>query len=164
MDEEPLRTILLVALNGIYEGDATGETFNGYGKTDIMIRRNDRNVFIAECLMWRGKEKLLEKLDDQLFRYAMWRDSKLALIVFNRGGNFTKNIDTMKATLKSHPQFIKELDWRHETGARYLFKRHDDPERYFVLTALAFDVPAKTLAEDIESYAPVCEPPGGSHK
>jgi hypothetical protein len=51
MNEEPLRTILLVALNGIYEGQASGETFNGHGKTDILIRRGDRNVFIAECLM-----------------------------------------------------------------------------------------------------------------
>ena len=83
---EPLRTVLLVALNGIYEGQATGETFNGSGKTDILIRRDDRNVFIAECLMWHRSKYLQEKMDDQLFQYAMWRDSKLALIVFNRGG------------------------------------------------------------------------------
>ena len=78
MVEEPLRTILLVALNGIYEGQATGETFNGNGKTDILIRRDDKNVFIAECLMWRGPKYLQQKMDEQLFQYAMWRDSKLA--------------------------------------------------------------------------------------
>ncbi len=142
MGEEALRWILLVGLNGIYKGQATAETFNGTGKTDVLIRRDDKNVFIAECLMWGGQKKLTEKMDDQLFKYAMWRDSKLALIVFNRGGNFTQVIDTMRQTIKGHGQLIKEMDWKHDAGARYLFRRHDDPQRHFVLTALAFDVPA----------------------
>lgn len=143
MNEEPLRTILLVALNGVYEGQATGETFNGKGKTDILIRRDDRNVFIAECLIWKGQAYLQRKMDEQLFQYAMWRDSKLALIVFNRGGNFTHTIETMKATIKAHPQCINQMGWTHESGARYLFRRHDDPARQFLLTAVAFDVPSE---------------------
>lgn len=143
MDEEPLRTILLVALNGIYEGQASAETFNGQGKTDILIRHDDRNVFIAECLMWKGPAYLLKKMDDQLFRYAMWRDSKLALIIFNRGGDFTHTIAAMKSTLKSHPQCVnQQVEWRHESGARYLFRRHDDSSRHFLVTAIAFDVPS----------------------
>ena len=141
MNEEPLRTILLVALNGIYEGQASGETFNGHGKTDILIRREDRNVFIAECLMWKGAEYLKGKMDGQLFQYAMWRDSKLALIVFNRGGNFTNVVSKMKETVRSHPQFQEDLNWSHESGARYMFRRHDDPQRHFILSAVAFDVP-----------------------
>jgi hypothetical protein len=144
MNEEPLRTILLVALNGVYEGQACGETFNGHGKTDILIRRGDRNVFIAECLMWRGPAYLNGKMSDQLFQYAMWRDSKLALIVFNRGGNFTQVVGKMKETVRGHPQLVKDLAWTHESGARYLFRRHDDPNRHFVLTAVAFDVPVSS--------------------
>ena len=143
MGEEALRTIMLVALNGIYEGQATGETFNGLGKTDILIRKDDRNVFIAECLMWKGQAYLKSKLDDQLFQYAMWRDSKLAVVVFNRGGNFTANLETMKQTLRSHPQYVKEITWPHESGARFLFRRHDDPDRHFYLSAVAFDVAQK---------------------
>ncbi len=143
MDEEPLRTILLVCLNGLYEGQASGETFNGRGKTDILIRRDDRNVFIAECLMWKGKAYLQKKMDEQLFQYALWRDSKLALIIFNRGGNFTHTIDTMKSTVKNHPHCINQMEWSHESGARYVFRRHDDAARNFLLTALAFDVPAE---------------------
>ena len=38
MDEESLRSHFLVQLNGHYEGQATGETFNYEGKTDILIR------------------------------------------------------------------------------------------------------------------------------
>lgn len=143
MNEEPLRTILLVALNGIYEGQATGETFNGVGKTDILIRRGDKNVFIAECLMWKGQAYLTKKMSEQLFQYAMWRDSKTALIVFNRGGNFTNVIQTMKETVKAHPQFVSETEWKHESGGRYIFRRHDDPQRQFVVSAMAFDVPTE---------------------
>ena len=38
MGEEDLRQHFLVQLNGQYEGQATGETFNYEGKTDILIR------------------------------------------------------------------------------------------------------------------------------
>ncbi len=48
MDEEALRQHFLVQLNGQFEGKATGETFNMSGKTDILLREGNRNVFIAE--------------------------------------------------------------------------------------------------------------------
>src|SRR5260370_12948592 len=53
-NEETIRTHCLFQLNGHYEGSATGETFNASGKTNILIRVNDRNIFIAECKVWRG--------------------------------------------------------------------------------------------------------------
>ncbi len=49
MKEEDLRWQFLVQLNGHYEGRATGETFNAGGKTDILIREEGKNIFIAEC-------------------------------------------------------------------------------------------------------------------
>jgi hypothetical protein len=142
MLEEDLRTILLVALNGIFKGKATGETFNGEGKTDILIREGGKNVFIAECLEWKGGEYLKGKMNDQLFRYATWRDCKLALIIFNRNKDFTSVIKKMEAVLSSHPRQIAKLPFSHESGCRYAFRRADDPDRHFVLTALAFDIAA----------------------
>jgi hypothetical protein len=44
----------------------------------------DRNIFLAECLIWHGPEHFLEKLDDQRFKYATWRDEQLVAIMFNR--------------------------------------------------------------------------------
>jgi hypothetical protein len=79
MDEESLRTQLLVQLNGQWEGQATGETFNASGKTDILIRAGDRNVFIGECKIWKGPKELLKAID-QLLSYLTWRDTKAALI------------------------------------------------------------------------------------
>ena len=141
MDEEDLRMILLVALNGLYGGEATGETFNGIGKTDILIRHEDKNVFIAECLIWKGQNILREKMDDQLFKYATWRDSKLAILVFNRNKGFTEVIAKMKETVAAHPQCVSSLPFAHQSGARFQFKRADDSQKKFILTCLAFDVP-----------------------
>ena len=58
MNEEDLRTILLIALNGVFQGNATGETFNGIGDTDILIRVKDTNIFMTECPIWSGPEHL----------------------------------------------------------------------------------------------------------
>lgn len=47
LDEEAIRTHFLLQLNGHYEGLATGETFNASGETDILIRVDNRNAFVA---------------------------------------------------------------------------------------------------------------------
>jgi hypothetical protein len=58
--EEALRQHFLVQLNGHYQGAATGETFNFTGKTDILIRVNGKNIFVAECKFWQAR-KCLQK-------------------------------------------------------------------------------------------------------
>ena len=68
MGEEDLRQHFLVQLNGRFEGAATGEIFNYQGKTDILIRSGDRNIFIAECKFWHG-EKAFKDTVDQLLSY-----------------------------------------------------------------------------------------------
>lgn len=49
LNEERIRELLLMSLNAQFEGAAAGEVFNAAGKTDILIRAEDRNMFIAEC-------------------------------------------------------------------------------------------------------------------
>lgn len=48
-DEEELRDYILVMLNGTFQGTATGETFVRNGKADILVRVEDRHVFVGEC-------------------------------------------------------------------------------------------------------------------
>jgi len=81
MNEEAIRDHFLVQLNGHYEGNATGETFNCQGKTDILIRSDGKNIFIGECKFWSGPKKLIETID-QLLSYSSWRDTKVAVIIF----------------------------------------------------------------------------------
>ena len=140
MDEESLRSHFLVQLNGHYEGQATGETFNYEGKTDILIRSEGKNIFIAECKYWSGPKKLTETIN-QLLGYTSWRDTKVAVVIFNRNRDFTRILDFIKSTTKEHPNCKRELDQHPETSFRFIFSHRDDPNREIILTVTAFDVP-----------------------
>lgn len=52
LKEEEIRDFFIILLNGHYQGMATGETFNGSGKTDIIVRYENQNAFIGECKFW----------------------------------------------------------------------------------------------------------------
>lgn len=138
--EEDIRMHFLVQLNGQYQGQATGETFNYQGKTDILIRSGDRNIFIAECKFWGGPAKLSETID-QLLSYLSWRDSKTAILLFNRNKDFSKVLAAIPHTVKSHQKFRKELLQPGETAFRYVFRNKDDDAKDLIVTILAFDVP-----------------------
>ena len=80
LTEEEIRDFFLIQLNGHYQGNATGETFNGAGKTDILIRYKNANAFIAECKFWSGQKKMTETIN-QLMGYITWRDTKTAITI-----------------------------------------------------------------------------------
>ena len=141
MNEEDLRTHFLVHLNGQYEGQATGETFNYEGKTDILIRADGRNIFIAECKFWTGPAGLNAALD-QLLGYTSWRDTKAALLVFNRDRNMTTVLSRVPETVREHPHYKAERPTNSETTFRYVFGHRDDTQREIFITVLVFDVPA----------------------
>jgi hypothetical protein len=143
IDEEALRSHFLVQLNGHYEGQATGETFNYEGKTDILIRATGKNIFIAECKYWSGPKNLSDTID-QLLGYTSWRDTKTAIIIFNRNKNFSQVLDAIPGAVRTHPNFKKELNQSGESQFGYILAHRDDPNREMILTVLAFDVPQAT--------------------
>lgn len=140
MNEEALRQHFLVQLNGQFEEKATGETFNMGGKTDILLREGDRNVFIAECKFWKGPKGFGEAID-QLLGYATWRDSKTAILVFNRGTETSTVLTGIDAVAKAHGNFKRAVTWPHESGVRYVLHSGGDKNRELVLTVLVFHVP-----------------------
>lgn len=143
MGEEDLRHMFLVALNGHYEGNATGETFNFDGKTDILLRENARTVFIAECKFWTGPKGLSETID-QLLGYLSWRDTKTAVILFSQNKDFSAVLEKIPGAVKDHPNFVRELPRRAgapESEFRYVFRQPNDHQRELTLTVLAFHVP-----------------------
>ncbi|MBA3387229.1 MAG: hypothetical protein H0T95_11540 [Chthoniobacterales bacterium] len=139
--EEDLRWHFLFQLNGQYEGRATGETFNYKGKTDILIRENDRNVFIAECKFWKGVGSLTDTIDQILDRYLHWRDTKAAILLFNRNKDFTNVIRQVPTTVAAHACFKRAAGHRGETEWKFVFRNRDDINRELILSVLAFDVP-----------------------
>lgn len=140
MREEDLRNHFLVQLNGQYQGQASGETFNGSGKTDILIRHDGRNLFIAECKFWQGPASLTAAVD-QLLSYTTWRDTKTAILLFNRNKAFTDVLAQVPTVLAAHPQFARALPYHEETGHRCVLRQKDDPQRHLTLTVLAFNIP-----------------------
>jgi hypothetical protein len=141
MGEEDLRQHFLVQLNGQYEGGATGETFNFDGKTDILVRAEGRTLFIAECKFWKGPQGLSRTVD-QLLGYASWRDTKTAILLFNRNKNLSTVLGKIPEVMRGHPNFKRELGVQEETRFRYVFAHRDDPERELTLTVMVFEVPS----------------------
>ena len=141
IDEESLRHHFLVSLNGHFESDASGETFNCDGKTDILIQVNGKNIFIAECKFWDGPKSLSDAID-QVLGYATWRDTKIAILVFSRAKDFTKVVARLGEVVKAHDNFIRELTFPSETGYRAIVKHKNDSDRELTLTVLAFDIPS----------------------
>jgi hypothetical protein len=141
IDEPTLRDHFLLQLNGQFEGKATGETFNGEGKTDILLREQDKNLFIAECKFWDGPQSLLEAID-QLFGYATWRDSKAAILVFSRRREFSRTVEEAGKALRRHSQFQEDRISKRETSFRAWMVRRDDEQRRIDLTVMLFNIPS----------------------
>jgi len=141
IQEEHLRDHFLVQLNGQYEGAAAGEVFNYAGKTDILIRWEGRNVFIAECKFWAGPKKFHEAID-QLLSYTSWRDTKTALFLFNRTRDLSRVLAQIPALLRQHPCWKRDVTQTEETRFRSIAKHPDDAAREVVVTVCVFSVPS----------------------
>ena len=142
--EPEIRDFFVIVLNSHYEGHATGETFNYNGKTDILVRVGDDNIFIAECKFWNGEKTLVSTID-QILRYTTWRDTKTAIFLFNRNQNFSSVLHKIENTVSSHKFYKRKNELRcekikKETMFSYVFGHPTDIERELLLTILAFDI------------------------
>lgn len=120
LDEEEIRNLLLIGLNTQFEGAAGGELFNGSGKTDILIRVDDRNIFIGECKVWSGP-KTMEQALDQLFGYLVWRDTKAAILLFVRNKDVSAVIRKAIARIQEHPNHKRSNIDDKEDAEQYEF-------------------------------------------
>ena len=138
--EEELRDHLLMFLEPKFIGSATGETFNKEGKTDILLRHEGSNVFIAENKFWSGEKKYLETID-QILRYLTWRDSKAAIVLFVKNEDFSSVIDKVKEITPQHPNFLSFDGVKEETWLSYKIHLNGDKGRALFLAVLLFHFP-----------------------
>lgn len=127
-DEEGLRDHMLVTLEAAVSGSATGETFNRRGKTDMLVRSEGNNVFIAECKFWSGPKGLLETIN-QLLGYLGWRDNQAAAVIFVRNVDFVDTVKSAAMTIRTHPSFIRHVSTVDSTWENYEFRSTADPTR-----------------------------------
>lgn len=139
-EEEHLRDHFLMMLEPNFEGSATGETFNKTGKTDILLRHDSSNVFIAECKFWRGQKSFLATIS-QLLGYLTWRDSKAAVIMFVPNKEFTTVITTAKECIDQHENFLKAVNEKDETWLNYEFHLNGDRNRIVKIAIMFYHIP-----------------------
>jgi hypothetical protein len=143
LDEEETRDLLLVMLNAQFEGKAAGEVFNCAGKSDILVRDGDRNVFIGECKIFDPKNKqsvehVVASALDQLLGYLVWRDTKAALLLFIRDTNVSAVVSKALAAISSHPNHKRSGKISTEERHDYVLHAIGDTNREIHLTFLPF--------------------------
>jgi len=142
LDEEALRDMLLVPLNAHF-GTVTGEAFNFTGKTDILIRHEGGNLFVAECKFWGGERQFLATID-QLLGYLTWRDTKAAIVIFNRNVGFSAVVEQIKSLPAKHSAFVSGPTRLDETSFEFTMKLPNDQDRHVTISILAFDLGPKS--------------------
>lgn len=135
-DEEALRDYFLMILSPHFQS-ATGETFNKTGKTDILIRHEKQNVFIAECVFWDGIKLFYDKIN-QLLGYLTWRDSKSAIVCFVKNKELNPVLKVVEEETPKHPCFVKYRGKKTEGWFQFEFHLKDDPTRGVQLAVLCF--------------------------
>jgi len=105
LGEEQLRDIILAALNGIFEGNATGETFVKKGKTDIYLKIEKGEILIFECKFWGGESIYLQTIE-QLIGYVTWRQNYGIIIMFCKNKDFSKILSQIPDIIQKHDQYV----------------------------------------------------------
>lgn len=141
MGEEQLRDHILLTIDPNFTlGSATGETFNKNGKTDICLKYDSTNVFIAECKFWKGEKEYLKTID-QLLGYLTWRDSKAAIIMFVPNKEISPISDNIIPYTTKHTNYIKVNDKVNDGWVNFIFHMDGDKNRQLKLAVLLFHIP-----------------------
>jgi hypothetical protein len=140
LDEEELRDVVLAHLNGHFQGAATGEAFRRKGKTDIRIEDKDRSAFVAECKVWSGAGEVKKALE-QMLGYLTWRDSKAALVFFNKHvAGFSELPTRLHDAIATHTHFISETKIGSAGEYRFLMRSAEDEGRRVTVHVFLFNV------------------------
>ena len=139
--EEDLRDFFLMTL-GTHYPNATGETFNKNGKTDILVRHDGTNIFVGECKFWKGIKGFHETID-QILGYLTWRDSKAAILCFVNNKELNPVLDQIATCTPQHPCFIRQEGKKAESWIQFEFRLKSDPTRNVHLAVLCFHFPAE---------------------
>lgn len=139
-EEEHLRDHFLMILEPHFKGSATGETFNKTGKTDVLLRYEGTNVFVAECKFRHWERGFLATIN-QLLWYLTRRDSKAAVIMFVNNKDFSSVIETAAKCIRTHSNYI-DFKWSHdETWSNYTFHLNGDRNRAVQLAVMLYHIP-----------------------
>lgn len=139
LDEESLRDTIFMALNSVYRGMASAEAFNKEGKTDILIKYQDKNIYIAECKIWRGDAYFTDGIA-QLLSYLTWRDLKTSYIIFSKNQDMKSVIEKSKALLETNANYVAKSKEISNSCVAYRFKQDVGTTNECMITLHVFDL------------------------
>ncbi len=148
-DEEGLRDHFLTMLSPCFSS-VTGETFNKAGKTDVLIRNEGKNIFVAECKFWSGISAYYATID-QILGYLTWRDSKAAVICFIQNRELDPVLRQIESETAKHVCFVKRHEKIADGWYNFDFHLKDDTTRNLKLAVLCFHFPRQRAAHEQRS-------------
>jgi hypothetical protein len=131
-DENDYRNILLVGLNNVFQGKATGETFNSSGKSDIYLHIDKGNILVCECKIWVGQKKYGETID-QLLGYLTWRQNSGIMITFVKNKSLTNVLTESEGAIKGHASYRSNFQ---KIAATHFMSNHVLPSDEFKLVEI----------------------------
>lgn len=140
-DEESLRDHILVTLQGLVAGSATGESFNKRGKTDILVRNQSSSEFVGECKFWRGKVVFLDTIT-QLLSYLTWRDKNTGIIFFVPNHDFSAVLEKVTEYVSEHPQFLRETGVRDKAWHNFEFRMAENTSSVINVAIMLYHIPS----------------------
>ncbi len=99
-------------------------------------------IFLSRNVSSGVDQKDLLETIDQILGYSSWRDTKVAIIIFNRNKNFSAILASIKEAVPQHSNFKRVVPNSGESMSRFVLAHKDDPSREMLVTLLAFDVPS----------------------
>ena len=75
-----------------------------------------------------------------------WRDTKRAILVFNRNQSFSDVLSTVETATPKHPKYKRTEGKSDETIFHYVFQQSEDAIREFQLAIMVFNVLTKIKA------------------
>ncbi len=143
--EPDIRDFFIMMLSPHFHS-VTGETFNRVGRTDILVRHEGKNAFVAECKKWTGPGAHHANIN-QALGYLTWRDSKAALIYFVENVNLQPVLDQIVSETATHACHVSDCGQREEGW--YAFRMHllKDDTRGVEFAILCFHFPPSEEAK-----------------
>jgi hypothetical protein len=141
-NEESLRLNIVSGLNGLPGIDASAETLNRAGKTDIRILdiNTKQTRLIVECKMWYGPSDV-NKAINQLLGYITTNDTNACLIFFVKNKQFTDIINAVVDIIPEHENHIQTFPNVQSGWQKHRFSKIDDRLSYFNFDVMLFHIP-----------------------
>jgi hypothetical protein len=77
----------------------------------------------------------------KLLSYLAWRDTKCALLIFNKTKDSSAILQKMHEAMEARPEHRRTASHDSDGDSRYILVKEPDPGREIIITTQIYDVP-----------------------